>query len=239
MQFIDSHIHLQDYKTNNAQQIIEMLKKADIVKAICVSAKIDDWKKIATLAEAGGDLIIPAFGCHPWYIENLDTDWKDKLEQYLQKYPSAQIGECGIDRLRGIDVEQQIGILKEHLLLANKHNRAVNLHMVKAEDIFLSLKKELPKRVIIHSFGGSISFLQALLKTNVFFSINPRLRQKRNFADLIRQIPLDRILTESDAPYQAQLSDIADLAQQMAQIYNISALELTQIIIANFKRLCR
>lgn len=238
MQFIDTHVHLQDYKTNNTQQIVLELRSLGFVKIVCVSAKVQDFAIAASLSESEKDLIIPAFGVHPWYLENLSDDWLDVLRQYLQNYKNVHIGESGVDRLHGGDMDKQIQVLREQMRLADEFDRPINLHILKAEDAFLSLKKDWPEKMILHSFSGSKQFLDEMMKTKAFFALNPKILKRDNADELIKQIPLNRLLTESDAPYQAHFEDIATLIERLAVIYDISKDEIADIIIDNFKRLC-
>ena len=238
MQFIDTHVHLQDYKTNNTQQIVLKLRSLGFVKVVCVSAKAQDFALVASLSESEKDLIIPAFGVHPWYLENLSGDWLDVLRQYLQKYKNAHIGESGVDRLHGGDMDKQIQILREQMKLADEFDRPINLHILRAEDAFLSLKKDWPERMVLHSFFGSKQFLEEMLKTKAFFALNPKMLNRSNTDELIKQIPIERLLTESDAPYQADFEDIATLIERLAVIYDIKKEKLAEIVADNFRRLC-
>ncbi len=237
MQFIDTHIHLQDYKINSAQ-IVQNLRDLGFVKAVCVSVREQDFAVVAKLSESAKDLIIPAFGVHPWHLENLSDNWFEILQKYLRQYPQAHIGECGLDRLHGGAMDKQMQVLREHLRLAKELNRPLNLHILKAEDVLLSLKNELPEMMVLHSFSGSSKFLQEMLKTKAFFSLNPKLRQRRNFVELVQQIPQDRMLVESDAPYQADFKDIPVLLAQIAQILKLPIENLADRLCDNFVQLC-
>ena len=140
MQFIDSHIHLQDYKTRNTQQIIASLRNTGCVGALVVAAKADDFAKISALADENADWMIPAFGVHPQYAAVSGEEDMLQLEYYLQKHPKAHIGECGLDRLQEADLERQIRLLKRQMKLATLYQRPLNIHIVRAEDVISSLK---------------------------------------------------------------------------------------------------
>ena len=121
MQFIDSHIHLQDDKIRNAQQIIAEMKKLGFVKAVCVSSHEQDWEKVAKIADENPEFIIPAFGIHPWYISEISSEWQHKLENLIKKYPNAWIGECGLDRLKAQQWEGQEEVFTHQINLAKKY----------------------------------------------------------------------------------------------------------------------
>ena len=83
MKFTDSHLHMQDYKTNNAQQIIEDLKSIGFVSAVCISSTSESWKNVSKIARDHSEFIIPAFGLHPWYIKQALLNWENILRDYL------------------------------------------------------------------------------------------------------------------------------------------------------------
>jgi len=216
MQFTDSHIHLQDYKTNNTQQIISDLRNCGFTKLICVSSQPADFTEVARWADLAQELIIPAFGIHPWYLDKITDNWPEQLRSYLLKYPQSIIGECGIDRLKGCNLDSQISILRAHIKLADELHKPLNIHLVHAEDIFANLIKEISTPYMIHSFYGSINFLNLLLRNNAYISINPKILLRPRAAEIIRIVPLNRLLTESDAPFQSNYRDIFNLIKQIS-----------------------
>jgi hypothetical protein len=97
---------MQDYKTKNAQQIIKDLKDVGFVSVVCSSSTPDSWEKVAKITRDHPDFVIPAFGLHPWYINQAPTDWEERLSEYLKEFTNAQVGECGLDRLKA-EIEGQ------------------------------------------------------------------------------------------------------------------------------------
>lgn len=218
MQFTDSHIHLQDYKAKNTQQIINQLRQSCFVKVICVSAKTEDFAKVAQLADLAPDLIIPSFGVHPWYINETADNWPELIKKFLAAYPNSMIGECGIDRLKGGNLEQQKFVLQTHIRLANEFGRPLNIHLVHAEDILAQMFKELPTKFLLHSFSGSIPFLNQALQHGAYISLNPSVLRRANADEIIRTIPNNRLLVESDAPFQSDYSSIPEFIKHIADI---------------------
>lgn len=235
MQFIDSHIHLQDYKTKNTQQIIAELQQCNFAKVICVSTKPDDFAKVASFADAAPKLIIPAFGIHPWYTNDAPSDWENSIWHFLRLYPQSIIGECGIDRLKGADIEQQKIVLQNHIKLADEFKRPLNIHLVHGEDILAQMFKYLPEKFLLHSFSGSIQFLQSALCHGAYISLNPSILRRSDAHDIIRAIPDDRILSESDAPFQKDFTEIPDFIKQISAVKNTSYQKTAEQIIKNFQ----
>ena len=80
MDFIDLHIHLQDYEENFATDIVKKEKKFGLKKMICAATSPKDWDKVAAFAQNFPDLIVPAFGVHPWHVAGISEQWQNLLK---------------------------------------------------------------------------------------------------------------------------------------------------------------
>lgn len=235
MQFTDSHLHLQDYKTNNAQQIVADLQAKGFVKVVCVSSSPASWDKVAAIASAYPDLVIPAFGLHPWYLTQAPQNWPEVIRSYLLQFPQAWVGECGLDRLKAPSEEGQLEVFMTQVELAKELNRPMNIHALKADGWFSRLWPKLPPRFMLHSFGGSVEFLQAALKAGAMISLSASLLKHKNYAEVIKVTPLSRLLLESDGPFLSDYSAIPEFACQVAQIKGLDNADLITQVYANFK----
>lgn len=235
MQFTDSHLHLQDYKTNNAQQIVADLRRLGFVRVVCASSSASSWKEVASLAVKWPDLIIPAFGLHPWYLKAAPADWLDIVRSYLKEFPSAWVGECGLDRLKAPGEEGQLEVFKEQIKLAEEFNRPLNIHALKAAGWLTDLWPRMPERFMLHSFGGSIGFLRSALKAGARISLSASILKHKNYADVIREVPLSKLLLESDGPFLSDYKDIPEFARKIAELKKIDYAGLVECVYANFK----
>lgn len=238
MHFLDSHIHLQDYKTQEVKNVVNNAAKNNVTHFINASAHPNDWTTIKELAFKYPQ-IIPAFGVHPWYIGDLPDKWQEKLEQYLLQNPRAIVGECGIDRLKNSDINAQINILLPQIELANKHNRALIIHAVKANTEFTELFPVLPRRTVFHSFTGSAEWGQEIQKHGFFIGINFSILRKKNAAEILRGISLKNILLETDGPYQNNTDgetlpqNLPLLAEKISSLADIPLDEFADILADN------
>jgi len=202
MQFMDTHVHLQDFNNRNATEIINQAQKAGVSDFVCISAHEDDWGKVDDIAHMFPQNIIPSFGIHPWYVEKCSDNWVHKLEFFLQKYPSAAVGECGIDRSKDIDIHLQEKIFFQQIELAQDLCRTLIIHAVKAQEQIEKLWNKLPKRTIFHSFNSNLEFLQQIIKHGFYVGINFSILRHPKKEQILKNIPLKQLLTETDAPYQ-------------------------------------
>ena len=239
MQFIDSHIHLQDYKEKNVQQIIKKMQTQSFKKIICVSSHPSDWDSIAEITNNNPDFIIPAFGIHPWYIDEVSEDWQNLLSNYLNNFPYALIGECGLDNLKAYDKELQENIFIKQIKIAEKYNRPLCVHSLKADNQLEKLLPQISVKFMVHAFNGSVEFLQKILKSGGYISISDAICKKKNHVDIIKQIPENKLLSESDGPYMSDFEKINAFITYIAKIKNIDKIALTKQIYHNFKEFCR
>jgi len=156
-------------------------------------------------------------GLHPWFIRNagLKEDLY-KLEKHLQHPNCIAIGECGLDKLSKIDFSLQIRVFKEQIRLSEKYQKPLILHVVKAFNELIEIRKEMHVKQtwIVHGFNGSVQLANQLLAVNMFLSFGFRLQDPSSKATkALRNIPLNRVFFETD------VSDIA-----IEEIYNHASL---------------
>ena len=205
MQFIDTHIHLQDFKSNCATDIINQAQKVGVKRLICVSSITADWAKVAEMATKFAPFVIPAFGLHPWYVEEAEDNWAQKLESYLQAFPKALIGECGLDKLKNPNFEKQGEVFAQQIDLAKKYSRPLIIHAVKAEEWLNNFWKKLPESFVFHSYTSRAELAQKIIKSGGFIGFNFSLLRSKHKEKLLSALPPDKILLETDGPYQGPI----------------------------------
>lgn len=231
--FFDTHIHLSDFKNAAPTELMSRLEKAGIQKCVCVSTRPDDWEKTAALARMFKFEIVPCFGLHPWYTADAVSDWIRGLEDYLLEFETALIGECGFDRLKNPDFESAQKIFEPQLELAYALKRPLMLHMVKADEWLEHYFGRLPKNAVFHSFSGSIELAKKILKFGHMISINKKFFNKKDAVQILKYMPIENILAETDAPFQSMPEDLGFVVQKIAEIKNLSREETTQKLYTN------
>lgn len=225
MQFIDTHIHLQDYKQKCATDIIEEMSEFGVQKLLCVSATEEDWAKVAILAQNNPQKVVPAFGLHPWYLEKRSANWLSTLEDMLQQFPNALVGECGLDKLKNPEAEPQREVFIKHMELAQKFRRPLLIHAVKSFVWLDELWDKMPQKFVLHSFGGSAEQAKIALKYGAYFSFSGGLLKSKKTLSALDGIPNDKILLETDGPYQALVKEKESGIEELPQILKAIAEE--------------
>ena len=96
---IDVHNHLHDPRFQGEQDRLIAEMKAEGITACVVNGTCEeDWPEVARLAKDHLDFVIPAFGLHPWKVDQRSPSWLETLEEYLNAHPNAVLGEYGLDR---------------------------------------------------------------------------------------------------------------------------------------------
>lgn len=229
MIFFDTHIHLQDMPSSSSQA----LKAAGVGRCVCVSAQESDWSAVGSLAASLPDLIVPAFGLHPWYAVDAASGWVERLEQNLKKYPRALVGECGFDRLKTQNFDIQAQIFDIQIKLAKKYRRTLLIHAVKAWEWLEPYWQKLPAKFVFHSFNGRPEHLKNIFKYNGYIAVNKSILKNKTAVEILKTVPRDRFLLETDAPYQSNPADLPFLCRQIAQIRGEDCQELAEALYQN------
>jgi len=241
---LDAHFHLQTIPWNSCFGDIqgkEIIKSffEEGSKSICNGTSPLDWDLVNSLAKLFPSELIPYYGVHPWYVDALPENWLDHLHSSLVK-SGYGIGEIGLDRSsssRGT-FNHQKDIFKAQLDLALSLDFPVSIHCVRSWGILLEILQE--KTVIqigneryskipimIHSFSGSLEIMKQLTDMGVYISFSPYLVSVR--ADYLREVlkavPIGRILIESDFSYSKNIpiyNQIAEYSRNLISLYNVA-----------------
>ena len=203
MNFTDMHIHLQDYKANCATDIIENARAAGVGRMVCAATAESDWPAVAALAEKYPHTVVPAFGVHPWYAGETAAGWEHRLHKRLLSAPEALVGESGLDGLRG-DQAAQKTVFSVQAALAKDLRRPLVIHAVKAVAALSAFLPQMPERFMIHSFNGRTEHLRPILNAGGYVSFSASILKNRDAGEIVRLVPEDRLLIETDGPYQAR-----------------------------------
>lgn len=215
MQYLDIHTHQVNQKSNVIR--IQSLSLTDDV-----FLAMPKTKPIAV-------------GLHPWYakLEELETQMR-YLTVIAQQANVKLIGECGLDRLRGEKIENQLLILEQQIALAEQLNKPLILHCVKCFDELIALKQKHKVQVpmIIHGFNKSIELGKQMLDKGFYLSFGKALLDgNANVAELVRT--MDHFFLETDDSEQS----IEEIYGVVANLKKCSVDELKARIFADWEKL--
>ena len=226
MKFIDTHIHLQDYKSECATDILQQAVSFGVDKIVCAAITEKDWETIANFHQSFKGMVVPAFGLHPWYLDNISVGWEQRLADLLNKFPQALVGETGLDGLHNISENLQKQIFEQHIILAKEY-RPLIIHAVKCQAWLEKYWKKLPEKFVFHSYNGKKELLQKIISYGGYVSFSASILHNPHKEEILRLVPKQKLLLETDGPYQGPNkgqeilpSYIPTLAHQIAILRN-------------------
>ncbi len=202
----DAHNHLQDDRLDPFRDdILATLPQTGLAEMIVNGSCEEDWPAVAALARQHA-WIRPAFGLHPWYVKERTANWLPTLRAFLEEHPHAVVGEIGLDRwIENPDIEAQLECFRTQLSLAVALDRPATIHCLRAFGLLEETLRSctLPRRgFLLHSYGGPAEMIPQFAAMGARFSLSPYFGHPRKAAQLavFKDVPLDRLLTETDAP---------------------------------------
>jgi len=213
--YFDCHTHVQDYEPDILKLIMDNAIKSGVKHMMCNSTSDKDFEKVRNLCEKYSSVLLPSFGIHPWFLDDLSEDWEEKLAKILKEVKNSMVGEIGIDYYKQIPKEKQIEVFEKQFKLAIDLKKPVSIHCVRAhEDMLKIFQKYIEKRdlnkqqsedwkmnILMHSYAGNSDITKKFLKLNAnfYFSFSTlSIKRKCPF----QVIPMENIVIETDSPYQ-------------------------------------
>ncbi|KAG8065924.1 hypothetical protein GUJ93_ZPchr0004g39956 [Zizania palustris] len=208
VRLFDAHCHLQDPRVFTVAASLIRAAAASGVSRFAVNGTSEkDWHLVKQMAEEH-PAIVPCFGLHPWWVPERSPDWMDLLRRFFAETPEAAVGEIGLDKGshgKTIDFGEQVEVFQRQLELAKELNKPVSVHCVRAFGDLLEILKRtgpFPAGVLLHSYLGSAEMVSSLANLGCYFSLSGFLTDMKSTKakKMLKSIPLDRILLETDAP---------------------------------------
>lgn len=204
MEVIDTHCHLDvaDFDADR-NEVLHHCRSQGINRIVVPAIQAKTWDNILNLCSKEKGLY-PAFGLHPVFIEQHQSDDINKLEKLLETVSPVAIGEIGLDfYIKELDKERQIDLFEAQLVIAKNHNLPVILHVRKAHDHVLQLLKKFKvKGGFSHAFNGSQQQAEQYIDLGFKLGFGGTLTYANStkIHQLAKSLPLDSIVLETDAP---------------------------------------
>ena len=254
MEFIDTHSHLYD-------EAFEGEEDAAVARAIetgvskIIFPDIDSQSRDAMFAFADRHpgVIFPCLGLHP---TSVGADWQEELsriEPYLSRKIWA-IGEIGMDCYWSKEfIKEQQEVLRIQLEMAAKADLPVIIHSRESTELIIKVLKEcrhLNPKGVFHAFSGSVETFREIDRLGDWYiGIGGVLTYKKaSIAETVKQIPLERILLETDSPYltpvpfrgkRNESSYVPHIAARLAELTEKDVAEVAETTTYNARKLFR
>ena len=207
MKSFDTHAHIGLIYDDPIEQlrVIQQAKQAGVQRIVSINNSLMDFQKVyQNLKSISG--IYHAVGVAPSEVTNPGSDWISKIEKNLSLPNVVAVGETGLDYYKQFgDKRSQIELFITQLEIAQKYNLPVIIHNRDAgKDLYEILSERLPdKGAILHCYSEDEEFAKKCHDKNIWFSFagNLTYRNARNLHNTVLNIPVERILIETESPF--------------------------------------
>ena len=252
--FVDSHCHI-DFPEFAAQYqtLLDNMQEAKVTHALCVSVNLVDWPRVHALAIAH-DNLFASVGVHPDHSPDGEALTQAELLSRAAMPRVVAIGETGLDyfRLTG-DLSWQRERFRTHIGAAKACAKPLIIHTRAAAVDTMSIMTEEDAGAaggVMHCFTETWDVAKAALDLGFYISFSGIITFKNanDLREVVRQVPLDRLLIETDSPYLApvphrgktnQPAYVKHVAECVSSIKNVSVEAIAEATTENFFALFR
>lgn len=207
MQIFDTHAHIGLIYDDPVEQIrvVQEAKQAQVTRIVSICNSLHDFTRVyENLKSIPG--VYHAVGVAPSEVTNPGKDWIKTIEDSLKLPNVVALGETGLDYFRKFgDKRSQIELFITQLELAQKHGVPVIIHNREAgKDVLDILTERLPYAgAVLHCYSENAEYAKQASNLDLYFSFagNLTYRNARNLHETVLNLPLDRILIESESPF--------------------------------------
>ena len=246
----DSHCHIDFHQfDDDREEAFARLRQAGVEGVVAVCVELEQAGRLQALAEAHGDVWF-SIGAHPNHVVAAEPD-EETICRLAEHPRCAAIGETGMDLFRKhVDQATQEARFRCHIRAAKMLNKPVIVHMRDADEPTLKvLHEEGIGEVggIMHCFSSTWEVAsQALdMGMHIAFSGNVTFGRNEELREVARQVPDERLLIETDAPYLAPVpyrgkrnepAYVRHVAECLAEVRSVELAELAAMTTANARR---
>ena len=251
---IDSHAHYDDEAFNeDREDILNEIREKGVIKVLNCAASYDSLKTTDKLTK-DHDFIYGALGIHPENANEMKEGTLEEIKAYIENNNKiVAIGEIGLDYYwdENPPKDVQKEVFRKQLNLARELKFPVVIHDRDAHKDTLEIMKEFPDVTgVVHCFSGSVEFAKECIKLGYYIGFTGvvTFKNAKKLVEVAREIPLEKILVETDCPYMApepnrgkrNKSDYIEyIITKIAEIKEIDPYEANLSFNANFLRLIK
>ncbi len=245
--FIDTHCHFADRSKENKEEVYLRARENGVLTMIDTAFNMASSYSVLGFANSH-EGVYSAIGVHPDSAEEVTDENLEKLKVLSNENKVALIGEIGLDYhyepydkdLQKKAFVMQMELAKEVNLPFSVHSRDCTLDLI---NVLTANKNLLQNGAIMHCYSGSVETAKILLDMGFYISFSGTLTFKnaRNLPDVVKYLPMDRILTETDSPYlspvpfrgeENESKNVVYVARKIAEIKDLTV-EKTALAVEN------
>ncbi len=253
--YVDSHCHLDDadFADEGVVEIVNRAKSAGVGHFLTICTRIVEFDKILATAQKS-PLIHCTVGTHPHHAEE-ESELNvtvDEIVSYTKDPKVVGIGETGLDyHYNNSPPDKQQKVFATHIEAGLAADLPLIIHTRAADDDTIRLMRNVGKgksRGVMHCFSGDLKLAQHSLDLGYYISFSGIITFKKadELREVVKYVPIERILVETDAPWLAPVphrgkrnepSFVVLTAQMVAQLKNMPVEEVAEKTTDNFFQL--
>lgn len=250
MILVDSHCHLDglDYSKTDLNQVLQQARQQDVKYCLSVATTLSGYQASKKLVNDHSNVMLSC-GVHPLNLEDEPFD-PILFERLASEKAVIALGETGLDyyyQKDNLKLQQQV--FATHIRLGRQLDKPIIVHTRQAkQDTLAILKEEKVLSGVLHCFTEDRETAEKLLDMGFYISISGivTFANAHELREVVRYIPLDRLLIETDSPYLApvpyrgkpnQPAYVRQVAEYLAVLKNVSLAHLAKQTTQNFCQL--
>jgi TatD DNase family protein len=193
---------------SDRERVLERAREAGVTRLIVTGSSVDASRGAAALAAEHPGVLFATAGIHPHHASDCTPAALEVLEELARRDGVVAGGETGLDYFRDFSPRaDQAAAFRAQLELAARLSLRLFLHERDAHADFVSILKPYLERVpggVVHCFTGDREALRAYLDLGLYIGVTGWICDERrgtHLRELVAEIPADRLLIETDAPY--------------------------------------
>lgn len=246
----DSHAHYdsEQFDADRAELLGSVLPQKGVCGVINMSADFESLDQTVKLCEEY-DYIYGAVGIHPECANDLPEGWLQKVERLLSHPKIVAVGEIGLDYYweDACPREKQKEVFIAQLELAAKYQKPVVIHDREAHGDMMDILRKYRPKGVVHCFSGSVELARETIALGLYIGLGGvvTFKNARHSVEVAKEIPLDRLLTETDAPYMAPVPfrgkrcDSTMIPYDAAKIAEVRGISAQEVLTAAAENACR
>jgi len=250
---VDVHCHLTHPEfSKDLNAVLERARNAGVKRIVTAGTNKETNRTVMGLWHKHPDIIRPSLGMYPLDAIGLDDEGQKVAPQeadqeiefiYNNKKNIVCVGEIGLDYKINQDPKQTT-IFQKMLDCADHINKPVVVHSRAAEREVVEILCSRKTKAVLHCFCGRKSLVRQAAKKGTYFSIPPILLRSSQFAMIVKEVDINQLLTETDAPWLSNVSGernepahIARTITAIASIKGMDPVEVENNLFLNYQKL--
>ena len=209
---IDSHVNLHAPQFDEDREaVIDRARQAGVRLMVEISDKLSTFEATHALAMANDDIWCTV-GAHPHEAKDHVELTADELVGLAQRPRVIGIGECGLDFHYDLSPrDEQAAVFRQHIDAARRTGLPLVVHTREADEVMAAILREEnakgPFKLLMHCYTSGIELAETAAELGAWFSVSgiATFKAAEDVREVIRRMPEDRIIVETDCPYLAPI----------------------------------